>query len=181
LQGFRETSNFLKHADKDHDAELHVREIARGNMLELGLCIVSYRTLFHEWTDHMKLLFYTAQLVFPDSFVHPDIREGFDANIFPTAKNMTLAELMSGWWNDPLVKKYVLPNLDREKAEDLQDTQPLQHAPIGHCQSIKNNSGRAKLPRTFRRGRGISHKICDAPLPAREPTILGVGVALRLG
>jgi hypothetical protein len=122
---FRETSNFFKHADKDHDATLHVGEVAQGNILQLGICIVNYAALFGEWTDHMKLLFGTAKFVFPDSFVRPDEREQFEVTSFATFKNMTLAEFLSGWWNDPLVKKYALPNLDREKAEDLQDTQPL--------------------------------------------------------
>jgi hypothetical protein len=32
---FRETYNFLKHADKDHDEELHVGSIAESNILQL--------------------------------------------------------------------------------------------------------------------------------------------------
>jgi hypothetical protein len=38
----RETYNFLKHADIDHDQTLHVGDIAMSNVLQLGVCIVNY-------------------------------------------------------------------------------------------------------------------------------------------
>ena len=123
IDGIRETSNFLKHADKDHDSTLHVAEIAKTNIVQLGICIVNYGGLFGTWTDHMKLLFNVAKLVSPGGFVHPDQRVQFDAAL-PKIKQITLAEYLSGWWDDPLVKP-VLPNLESEKAEDLQDTQLL--------------------------------------------------------
>jgi hypothetical protein len=123
IETIRETSNFFKHADKDPDAELHVGEIALANILQIGLCIVNYHALFGEWTDHMKLLFNFAKVVWPDGFVMPDQRAQFDA-MLPKIKNMTLAEFLRGWWDDPFLKR-ALPNLDSERAEDLQDTQPL--------------------------------------------------------
>lgn len=123
LAVIRETANFLKHADKDHDAELHVAEIAKMNILQIGICIVNYHGLFGEWTDHMQLIFNFARVVYSDGFVHTDLRLLFDASLLKI-ENMSLAEYLSGWWNDPLVKA-VLPNLDAEKAEDLQDTMPL--------------------------------------------------------
>ena len=43
-----------------HDAVLHVGDIAKTNILQIGICIVNYRGLFGEWTDHMKLLFSAA-------------------------------------------------------------------------------------------------------------------------
>jgi hypothetical protein len=48
----RETSNFFKHADKDHDAALHVVDVASLNILQLGICIVNYYSLFAHLTDH---------------------------------------------------------------------------------------------------------------------------------
>jgi hypothetical protein len=119
----RETSNFFKHADRDHDAALHVVDLAVLNILQLGICVVNYAALFGEWTDHMKLLLYIARVIHPDGFVRPDERERFDAG-FVAVQNMTLTSFLSGWWNDRIAK-LALPNLDREKAEDLQDTQPL--------------------------------------------------------
>ncbi|MFY9839778.1 MAG: hypothetical protein WAK55_25555 [Xanthobacteraceae bacterium] len=119
----RETSNFFKHADKDHDAALHVVDIALMNILQLSICVVNYAALFGEWTDHMKLAFFIGKVIHPDGFVRPDERERFDA-AFVTVQNMNLASFLSGWWNNR-ISKLALPNLDREKAEDLQDTQPL--------------------------------------------------------
>jgi hypothetical protein len=119
----RETSNFFKHADNDHDAALHVVDIALMNVFQLSICVVNYAALFGEWTDHMKLAFFIAKVIHPDGFVRPDEREQFDVG-FVTVRSMTLASFLSGWWNDR-ISKLALPNLDREKVEDLQDTQPL--------------------------------------------------------
>ena len=77
----RETYNFFKHADRDHDAELYVGEIVKTNILQLGLCIVNYGAVFGDWTDHMKLLFNVAKLISPKGFVPTDRRVQFDAVI----------------------------------------------------------------------------------------------------
>ena len=127
IEAIRETYNFLKHADKDHDENLHVAEIAKGNILQLALCALNYRALFGGWTDHMNLLFNIAKFVSPDGLVHPDIRPQFDA-ILPKG-DITLADFLNGWWDDPVLKKFA-PNLASEKAEDLQDTQPLYSTSI---------------------------------------------------
>lgn len=63
---FRETYNFLKHADKDHDEELHVGSIAESNVLQLAVCIANYHSLYDELTDHMNILFGFAKLVMPE-------------------------------------------------------------------------------------------------------------------
>jgi hypothetical protein len=79
LDAIRETSNFLKHADRDHDETLHVGDIAKTNVLQIGICIVNYHSLFGHRTDHMRLMFIVAQLVNPDGFVHPELKKTFDA------------------------------------------------------------------------------------------------------
>jgi hypothetical protein len=119
----RETSNFFKHADKDRDKALHVVDIAQMNILQLGICVVNFAALFGEWTDHMRLALFIARVFHPDGFVRPNERERFDA-MFARVRNMTFVEFLSGWWSEPLLK-LTLPNLNREKAEDLQDNQPL--------------------------------------------------------
>lgn len=120
----RETSNYFKHADKDHDLALHVGDIAKMNILQLGICIVNYRGLFGEWTDHMKLLLFVAKFVFPNGFVLPDKREKFDT-LFSQVRRVTLSEFLhSDLWNNSVIKT-VLPNLSSERAEDLQDTRSL--------------------------------------------------------
>jgi hypothetical protein len=112
---------------------LHVGEIAKMNILQIGICIVNYHGLFSEMTDHMRLLLSVASLVSPDSFVRADGRLQFDAAL-PKVEDMTLARYLGGWWDDPLIKT-VLPNLDLEKAEDLQDTLPLYDQQISKIQS----------------------------------------------
>ena len=131
IEAIRETYNFLKHADKDHADRLHVASIARANILHLALCTLNYRELFGGWTDHMKLLFNVAKFVFPDALVHADQRSQFDA-ILPE-QDFTLAEFLSIWWDNPGLIT-VTPNLASEKAEDLQDTQPLYSTKVKDIQ-----------------------------------------------
>jgi hypothetical protein len=128
IQSIRETYNFFKHADKDHDSNLYVGEIAKTNILQLGLCIVNYTSLFGEWTDHMKFLFYVAKVVSPGGFVQQDQRVQFDA-VITRFNDITLAGLLRDWWDDPQLGR-LLPNLRLEKIDDLQDTMPLYDTPV---------------------------------------------------
>jgi hypothetical protein len=122
----RKTSNYFKHADKDHEVLLHVGDIAKLNILQLRICIVNYRGLFGEWTDHMNLLLLVAKIVSPNAFVLPDQREKFDA-VFSDLKHMTLNGYLRCMWK---AFKPLLPNLVSERAEDLQDTRSLYSARI---------------------------------------------------
>jgi hypothetical protein len=123
IETLRETANFLKHADKDRSSELHVAEIAATNILQLGVCILNYHSLFDEMTDHMRLLFSIAKLFCPNGFVNPDERAQFDVHA-AALDSITLTEFLSGWWTDPQLAK-VFPNLASEKRKDLRDTSPL--------------------------------------------------------
>jgi len=57
LKLFRETYNFLKHADRDRNETLHVGDIAGLNVLQLTACIANYWALFDEFTHHMQIGF----------------------------------------------------------------------------------------------------------------------------
>lgn len=129
---FRETYNFLKHADKDHDEELHVGSIAESNVLQLAVCIANYQALFGEYTDHMNLLFTFAKLVFPEGFVTPDQRAVFDvAHSKLGGMGMRFGEFFNmDLWNDPMVAR-VMPGLVAERREDLQDNAELFSTFIG--------------------------------------------------
>ena len=118
----RETYNFLKHADIDHDQTLHVGDIAMSNVLQLGVCIVNYWGVFDELTDHMKLGFAVARIVFPDGFVLEDQRAEFDAVAFGL-KDFTLREFISLWAASDLAK--MLPKFEAERTEDLRDVGPF--------------------------------------------------------
>jgi hypothetical protein len=117
---FRETYNFLKHANTDHDEMLHVGSIAESNILQLAVACANYHSLFGEWTDHMKLLFNFAKLVMPDGFVLEADRPVFDA-VTPKLADMRFEEFFNlELWDDLMVTP-AFPNLVRERDEDLRD------------------------------------------------------------
>lgn len=121
---FRETYNFLKHADTDHTETLHVGAIAESNILQLGVACANYHSLFDGWTDHMRLLFNFAKIVAPNSFVMKTDRPVFDA-AFPKLAGMKFQDLFNlDIWNEPIVLAQ-FPNLKRERYEDLQDNEDL--------------------------------------------------------
>jgi hypothetical protein len=130
LAVFRETYNFLKHADKDHDEELHVGSIAESNVLQLAVCIANYHALYGEITDHMNLLFSFAKLVMPEGFVTPAQRSIFDAAV-PKLASMRFGEFYNmRLWDEPMVAQ-TMPNLAKERREDLQDNAELFSTFIG--------------------------------------------------
>lgn len=133
IETIRETYNFLKHADKDHDQTLHVGEIATANILQLALCVVNYHGLFGTWTAHMQLIFAAAKFVCPDGFVDPGLRPQFDAMLLKSP-TMTLADFFDGWWTDHILITH-FPQLAIEKSEDLQDTQPLYSTKVSDLQN----------------------------------------------
>jgi hypothetical protein len=94
LKVHRETFNFLKHADRDHDQTLHVGDIALSNVLQLGVCIYNFSGLSNEFTDHMRLGVAIARLVFPNSFVNDDQRSSHHQTINGLGE-FTLREFLS--------------------------------------------------------------------------------------
>ena len=62
---YRESYNFLKHADRDSDGKLGVRNIVGSNDLLLFICIVRYGVLFGSYTQHMSMFLTFAGLLFP--------------------------------------------------------------------------------------------------------------------
>lgn len=117
---FRETYNFLKHADTDHDETLHVGSIAESNVLQLAVGCANYHSQFGEWTDHMKLMFNFAKLVAPNSFVMEGDRSAFNA-VVPKLADMQFQEFFNNdLWGDPMAVPS-FPNLVRERYEDLRD------------------------------------------------------------
>jgi hypothetical protein len=62
---YRESYNFLKHADRDSDGKLGVRNIVGSNDLLLFTCIVRYGVLFGSYTQHMCIFLTFAGLLYP--------------------------------------------------------------------------------------------------------------------
>ncbi|MET4233355.1 hypothetical protein ABIA85_006648 [Bradyrhizobium sp. LA6.10] len=128
IKVFRETYNFLKHADRDHDETLHVGDIATSNLLQLAACIANYRAIFDEITDHMKVGFALAGLVFPDGFVSDDHRHAFDqaaAGYRGLSPRQFISDLHSSGLAD-----VVYSGLAAERADDLQDVTPFLDQPF---------------------------------------------------
>jgi hypothetical protein len=58
----------LKHADRDWDQSLGVRDIVRMNAISILMIVLNYHSVFGEITDHMRLLLTLNQMIFPDTF-----------------------------------------------------------------------------------------------------------------
>lgn len=132
---FRETYNFLKHADTDHGETLHVGSIAETNILQLAVACANYHSLFGEWTDHMKLLFNFAKLVSPEGFVMEADRPTFEA-VFPKLADMPFQEFFNlDLWTDPMTA-IQFPKLGAERREDLQDNEAFYSATFGEISTL---------------------------------------------
>jgi hypothetical protein len=126
IEVHRQTFNFFKHADLDHDKTLHVGDIARSNVLQLGACVANYHGLFADMTDHMHLAWSLARLVFRNGFVMEVERSKFDEVALSFA-NEPLSEYLLRFWNDPLFRQ-IFPKLAEERVADLQDMLPFYSA-----------------------------------------------------
>ena len=119
FRSLRETYNFLKHAEKDHDEELGVYDITYFNAMTLGLCVVNFQSLFGYWTDHMRLFHAFLKIAMPKCFVpaaqRVDLEEA--ANVLGT---MTPIEYFADLWTEQF--RRAVPSLRSEKVEDLADT-----------------------------------------------------------
>jgi hypothetical protein len=123
LEVHRETFNFFKHANRDHDQSLHVGDIALSNILQLGVCIYNFVGLFGgEFTDHMKLGAAIARLV-----VNSDQRLAHDEGVAGLA-NATLREFLAALPTEAMLKYF--PNLAAERWEDLRDMNQMLDRPF---------------------------------------------------
>jgi hypothetical protein len=115
---WRESYNFLKHADKDHDGSLPVYDIVRTNDVLLLVCIGRYRELFGGVTRHMQQFLRLAIACYPHLLEWPDIQVG---QRFLEARagfeNISRGELLA------VIKEDALQNIDylRERSHDLVD------------------------------------------------------------
>jgi hypothetical protein len=118
LRVHRETFNFLKHADRDHDQTLHVGDITLSNILQLGVGIYNFYSLSNTFTDRMRLGAAFARLAFPDGFVNDDQRAFHDESVSRLGR-FTLRELLAALPTEAVRRNF--PNLATEREEDLQD------------------------------------------------------------
>ncbi|PWT82906.1 MAG: hypothetical protein C5B58_07425 [Acidobacteria bacterium] len=62
---YRESYNFLKHADRDSDGKLGVHSIVESNDLLLFTSVARYGVLFGAYTAHMSVFLKFAGLLYP--------------------------------------------------------------------------------------------------------------------
>lgn len=58
--------NFFKHADKDHDEEVNIRNIAFLNQFEILFNIEKYKQMFGDMTGHMNIYMGFLAVMHPD-------------------------------------------------------------------------------------------------------------------
>jgi hypothetical protein len=127
----RETYNYLKHADYDHDKDLHVVDTVRLNVLMLLMAIFNYQAIFSgEFTDHMKLHIAFSNALMPD-IIKADTPLGKEMlDRVEKAADMTPREVFQ------LARDFsqiMVPAMAHEIAIDLQDIGDFYDVPFG-CQ-----------------------------------------------
>ena len=50
---YRAIYNYFKHADRDFDTDIPIRDIMTLNLMTIFICIHNYATIFGAWTNHM--------------------------------------------------------------------------------------------------------------------------------
>jgi hypothetical protein len=124
---YRESYNFLKHADRDSDGKLGVRNIVGSNDLLLFTCILRYGVLFGSYTQHMSIFLRFAGLLYPGIV---------DWDQWPNLKNL-LKEATRG----PLTRGEATaitrlamqqnPECQREAQQDLDDVAIANSTKVG--------------------------------------------------
>jgi hypothetical protein len=107
--------NFLKHADRDSDGKLGVRDIVASNDLLLYCCILRYGVLFGSRTQHMHVFSMFVQSFYP-GIVELD-RLPPMKKLVEAIGSLTRGEQLTQIWS------FVQPDptLQQERQEDLND------------------------------------------------------------
>lgn len=123
----RETANFFKHADRDHEDRLGVGEIHEYTVLNLGICIANYWSLYGEWTEHMQLIFEFVKIINPSFLLANEDADEFAARA-KMVSHMTPSQFFEDISQTNLSRTY--PNLNAERREDTQDIRRLNDTPM---------------------------------------------------
>ena len=114
---YRQSFNFLKHADVDANSKLAVRNIITANEMLLFANVTRYRRLFSECTVHMQKLFALVTLLHPTLIRWKDMGETGEQFLTDrkTFEHMTRHECIAIIRNSTLNDGQIL----QEKATDL--------------------------------------------------------------
>jgi hypothetical protein len=121
---YRESYNFLKHADKDGDGYLEVHEIVGSNDLSLFMSTFRYGTLFGKYTAHMFCMMMFAAVQYPGIITWEAI---------PDLKGKVMAALTLDQTRAELADSLALamsadPACQAEMADDLTDVRVANRA-----------------------------------------------------
>ncbi len=137
----REMYNYFKHADRDFETDLPIRDIVMSNVIALFISAANYEQLFGERTHHMTLIFVLAFALFPQAIIPADVR-GMEL-----LKGVRDMQSMSPEFFFQTLEEHpeALPNFLPERLRDLQD--------LGHFYNLtfqELREGKRESPRIFR-------------------------------
>jgi hypothetical protein len=112
---YRESYNFLKHADQDSGDKLGVHNITASNDILIYLCILRYGMLFGSYTYHMRVFWLFVGQFYPGT---ADLDQFSDTkNLIEMISPLTRGDLLTQMWSHFQRN----PTLREELQEDLQD------------------------------------------------------------
>jgi hypothetical protein len=139
--------NYFKHADKDFEDDLPIRDIMRLNVMTLFICIGNYNELFQEITHHMALLLVFVMALSPE-VIRPNMPQGVDLlDILPSFQGMTPGEMFTTFENN----MSVLPSFIGEASEDREDIQDFYNLSFEELRAGKTKSDRIFRIREYHR------------------------------
>jgi hypothetical protein len=133
--------NYFKHADKDFDDDLPIRDIMKLNVLTLSICTANYNKLFEEVTHHMVLISVFVMALFPEMINKTAIEGSMLFNGIPSFESMTPNEMFSTFQDN----MNVLPKFIGEAVKDLEDTREFYQLSFAELRA-----GKTKRDRIFR-------------------------------
>jgi len=120
---YRKTYNYFRHADRDFETDLPVRDIAMTNVMNLFITVVNYQHMFGECTNHMLLFLIFMVALMPKIIVPSDVIGIELLKGVRDMQGMTPADFFNTLEEHP----EALPNLYPEAAKDIEDIRHFYH------------------------------------------------------
>ncbi|GBE42192.1 MAG TPA: hypothetical protein ENH05_02595 [Rhizobiales bacterium] len=115
---YREAYNYFKHADRDFDQELPVRDITMINVLGILCCVSGYQELFGYKTGHMQFISAFSFVVVPGVFKLPGDKADEFSEGMKEIKDLTPRRFFA---LAPKVKWIAGLGLENERTRDTED------------------------------------------------------------
>lgn len=115
---YRQTYNYLKHANIDFDDRLPRHEIMQLNILSLFLCITNFQSIYNRTTDHMVLFLGFIQALLPNVLKVPPNMIAEHVEAMEAVESMTPKQYFATITENDT---RLFPKLSEERTADLQD------------------------------------------------------------